>query len=386
MQKKTKAKIKITFIIVVLILIIYGILKSMNYSLPLDNEKIKKVLEENDTKFIKITNSSDHDYRKDIYVDFRFPAGSEGDNYKYYYRTVIIRLMNTIGDEKIRLIDEKKNMIIQIQKDKKAKKIYFLVNNDPDYFEKGSSIEYLKNMEPEKKIDLEIKSPELQRLVANNWNRGSSKLGKITSSKGNFDVYGNSGFRVFMLGNKVLSIIFEKDYAGEVFKGITTGHSNEEIYKKFNEFHFATNEGLAYIGYKTNDVNIVFTHGEIYVFSKESLESSELFSEKLDEFFKNMNLNEFVNEIKKIYPNFIIIEEKKDKLDLIFPIQGFRILYDNKKVSIIIFDNFRGKIINGYTKEELIKNSTLFKKEISLVETNSFIETVVIFKETYGDS
>ena len=115
----------------------------------------------------------------------------------------------------------------------KNNKINYLINNEKDYFQNEENKEAIKTENIEKEnTKLDIKSPELQETINNEWSRKKTEniYGIRTKNADNYDSY-SKGIQVRTINSTIYNVIFLEQYQGEVFENIRTGMTNEEIKK-----------------------------------------------------------------------------------------------------------------------------------------------------------
>ena len=62
-----------------------------------------------------------------------------------------------------------------------------------------------------------------------------------------------------------------------------------------------------------------------------------------------------IQNITKVYTDYIVTENSNNKIDIKFPLEGFELKfgYDDQNNGITIYDNFEGKVVNNKTLNDI---------------------------------
>lgn len=340
-----KKTIKIGIIFIFILLIVFLIAKVIENSKQ--SNEIKEIAQNLECEYIKMVSSTESEFDKDIYLNIPyFPVeSSKESNNQYYYEKLITVINSKMNKENFRIIDEKKNLIIRIRYD--GEKSSYTINGDNNYYQ--SERAKLLKKENENLIDLEVKSYELNQILENNWVRTTTKkkLGTIESTCNNYDYYFDEGYRIKTVNLDIYNIIFDTKYKEEVFEGIKTGTDNIRIKEILGTPLYENEDANFLIGYKTDKFYVFFSEGEISIYKIDNFdeEKNNEFAKLVSEFTQNGDYGKLIQRVTEIYPDYIKYEKSKN-IELTYPHRGFLIEYNNYKKGITVFKNYKGKITN----------------------------------------
>ena len=382
-MKKNKRKILIIASIVIAILIIAIIVTNINkknkkYNSVNDFGSIKELVEYYGCKYIGIKNSSEDGYEKDLYLSLMDdPIDEEGNVERTKYENIFKLISIKIGYINYRIIDESRNLTIRINIDE-DKNGYYTVNGINNYFENLKSLYNINNEKEEKIASINIVSNELNSIINNDWIRKKAALGSQTSTCGNYDTYWNNGYKVRTINNKIFNIIFTKNYVYEVFQGIKTNMTNDEIRQVLGAPIFSSNSEADIIGYKFDSVYAFFAEGEISVYKADEYDESKNkeFAKLVTTLNKDGDYNTFLTNLTDLYPDYSNYTQEEDYVTITYPLRGFEVNFGKYvKNGITIYKNFKGNITEEITIDKI--------KENKIMPANIYIKSAenLVFKE-----
>ena len=130
-----KKVVKFTIIFVFIILLILVIKRIIEYKVMPKNSvddfaTIKEIVEFDGHKYIDTKDSLDENCKKDIYVNFSKPTINEdGTTNKNLYEILISHVAAKMTNQKFRLLDEEKNLIITVNSKELMGKYLFEISN-----------------------------------------------------------------------------------------------------------------------------------------------------------------------------------------------------------------------------------------------------------------
>jgi len=371
MKKKTIIIISIIIIISLSIAIFVKLIKQLKV-----NQKLNQIAEYYNCEFVKETGAIEKGYRKKLYWNYYVPPTDDGIQYKEYYEEVLKAISAQIKENFI-LIDKKNSIEIRVKYNSKNNKINYLINNEKDYFQNEENKEAIKTENIEKEnTKLDIKSPELQETINNEWSRKKTEniYGIRTKNADNYDSY-SKGIQVRTINSTIYNVIFLEQYQGEVFENIRTGMTNEEIKKILGEPTYENEEDNILIGYKTDKYYVFFTKGQISIYPNQSLneEKNKQFANLVGKYnTEKSDYNDFINKVTELYPDYLEYVQSEDSIDLKYPLKGLEIkMGKGEKTGIYIYSNYNGYIINDKKRGDFVDNTI---NNIYLVKSNYIFE------------
>ena len=141
-KEKKKLKLIIIIILVLIFLFVTGLIlykalveKNNEVSSIEDFENVKEIIEYNECKYIKTSNSDEDGFEKDIYLEFsKGVIEEDGTTNEVLYDNLTSQIAGKMKGTNFRLIDESKNIIVRIKFDGEEVSSY-TINNDSQYFE-----------------------------------------------------------------------------------------------------------------------------------------------------------------------------------------------------------------------------------------------------------
>lgn len=383
MKKSTNKKI-ILFIIILLILLI-GIICLLcffqnkinkkennvdqeNVIQPVETKKItvKDIIEKYGSKYIKIE-------KYDIYIDSKKDLYDEnGNSNQEYFEKLVEELCNVeeLNKRSFALIDENKNMRIQVKYNSRFDKYEITYNQIDDFYENvdGEAYSKVDSAKIIEKTSLKPSSKELYDLI-----EGGLFFKSVKNSIGEGKEYIN-GYTSFKDGSilmkiqeyRVKTIIFTKDYKDDVFIGIKVGMNLKDIQEMYSD-NLSGSVSDGYLMYRTSDVYAFFYEDEIVVYGYNYYENEPLEND-IEEYLSERNLESFVNNITKKWINYDKNEYNPDT-------QSAYITYPSRGIEINIKNNdpIGIKLYKNYYFTEKTKNM-IKSGQISLDADDDFLE------------
>lgn len=375
MQKIKKRKwyipIGIAIFIIIIVVTIFNLIEKNNKQINSVNDfaNLKELIEYNDCKYIKTTNSKEQGYQKDIYMEFSKPAiEDDGTTNEILYKNLTSQIAGKMIGTNFRIIDESKEIIIRVQFKENVVSLY-TINNDPKYFESLKTKYQSENYKEDNITNIQIQSNELNTIINNNWKTTKLNLGTMDSICDNYNIYFDEGYKIRIIDTKVYNFIFTKKYENEVFYGIKTGMTNEEIRKILGEPTYY-GEDTSVIGYKSEQIYVFFSDGEISIYRNENSYDINEFMDILLEYNETGDYNNFLFKLTDLWPDYDMYVKNSNRVSLRYTLKGVTVDFntiDNN--GITLYKNFDGEI-----KEE-IKNGKVIKNICTSFDKNLVFET-----------
>ena len=379
-KEKKRLKLIIIIILVLIFLLVTGLIlykalveKNNEVSSIEDFENVKEIIEYNECKYIKTSNSDEDGFEKDIYLEFsKGVIEEDGTTNEVLYDNLTSQIAGKMKGTNFRLIDESKNIIVRIKFDGEEVSSY-TINNDSQYFEHLKTRYQILNFKDDNNADIQIRSNELNSVINNNWQTSNLNLGTIDSVCSNYNIYFNEGFKIRNVYNKVFNIIFTKQYQKEVIQNIKTGMSNEEIIQVLGVPTYK-DENNYLIGYKNQTLYVFFCDGEISVYRNEQNYEIEEFENLIKEYNETKDYNTFVTKLTDLWPDYDSFTKTNNRVSLRYTLKGitidFNVITNN---GITLYKNSNQALLEDIKNGEMIPASIYTELDNDLIfieETN----------------
>ena len=379
-KEKKRLKLIIIIILVLIFLLVTGLIlykalveKNNEVSSIEDFENVKEIIEYNECKYIKTSNSDEDGFEKDIYLEFsKGVIEEDGTTNEVLYDNLTSQIAGKMKGTNFRLIDESKNIIVRIKFDGEEVSSY-TINNDSQYFEHLKTRYQILNFKEDNNADIQIRSNELNSVINNNWQTSNLNLGTIDSVCSNYNIYFNEGFKIRNVYNKVFNIIFTKQYQKEVMQDIKTGMSNEEIIQVLGVPTYK-DENNYLIGYKNQTLYVFFCDGEISVYRNEQNYEIEEFENLIKEYNETKDYNTFVTKLTDLWPDYDSFTKTNNRVSLRYTLKGitidFNVITNN---GITLYKNSNQALLEDIKNGEMIPASIYTELDNDLIfieETN----------------
>lgn len=369
MQKIKKRKwyipIGIAIFIIIIVVTIFNLIEKNNKQINSVNDfaNLKELIEYNDCKYIKTTNSKEQGYQKDIYMEFSKPAiEDDGTTNEILYKNLASQIAGKMIGTNFRIIDESKEIIIRVQFKENVVNLY-TINNDPKYFESLKTKYQSENYKEDNITNIQIQSNELNTIINNNWKTTKLNLGTMDSICDNYNIYFDEGYKIREVNAQVFNIIFTKQYTKNVFENIKTGMEKEDIIKVLGEptYEYLQND---IIGYKSNLIYTFFHDGEISIYRVEDNYDTTEFASLVTEYNNTNDYNTFISKLTDLWPDYDVFERNSSYVNLKYSLKGIEITLNTiGNNGITIYNNYEGKIAEDASIED-IKNGKSLPKNI----------------------
>lgn len=371
-MKKTKNNKNKTYIIIAIVFIILTAIiviitkssKEKEFTTMDDFTDIKEVIEYLGCKYIKEKKSDDKNYDIDVYVNFAVNLYDEDGNSEENFYTRLITMIGTVTKYKsVRIIDEHKNITIEIQGDQENSEIKrYLINGVEDYFFKEDSKRNL-NSNKKEEINLEIKSNVVKQAIEKNWNMKKVDFGSKESEFEGYDIYFDEGIEVKVVYNKIFNIVFTENYKDEIIDGIKVGSSIDDVKKKLGEPIFSSEKEMV-VGYKSEDIYIFFEENEISVYRVENQSKTEI-EKIINNYIEDKDFKKLTNEIIENWNDYDTYIADEESFELIYTLKGLKIQVNNlDSDGIHLYTNFQS---DNLDKEKLIDTGAVYYEANNLV-------------------
>ena len=382
-MKNKKLFIIILILLVILLFTLLGLIgrNIMNdtsntpiYSTIESMPDVKTLINQMYGKFIKIEDSKNEKYSKDIYVKLKYDLYENDVPKKDFYNALIQNVAQMLNYNNVRIIDEDKQLEIKVVCDKENRTLIgSYINNDTNFYGHYESQKALANYKPTQVTNLRLDSNELKTLSQNNWNRKELCIGKETEKVDEYIEYLDYGIYIYDIDEKVFNLIFDTRYKGTIVNGIKVGDSLENVVSILGNPTFGNIEE-GYVGYKGQELYVFFNNEQISIYPVENNNSSDL-SQLVKQYESDGSIKKLVSNATDIWENYEEYYYDEYTVNLTYPLAGLKFQFGiTENHGIIIYNNFTGKIFDNYTQEELSKAETEIPSYIYFVEGDSVNE------------
>lgn len=381
-NKNLYKAIKITLIILVvafiILLLIIGSreIESQNtpiYSTIEEMPDVATLINQMYGKYIKMEDSQDERYYKDIYVEFKYGLYEGEESKKDFYNSLITAVAQKMNYDNVRVIDEEKQIELKIVCDKEnAKLIGSYINGDTNFFGHYESQKALANYKKTEITELNIESNEINTLIQNGWDKNKLSIGETENQVDEYMEYADFGINIYEIDEKVFNLIFDERYEGTVVNGIKVGDDFETIISKLGTPTFGSLDDF-YIGYKGADLYVFFNENQVSIYPVEKeMKSINSLIEKYEE---DGSIKKLVSGATDIWENYENYYYNEYVVDLSYPLAGIKFQFGvTENHGIIIYNNFIGEIVENYTQEELSEMEIEIPSYVYFVEKDSVDE------------
>lgn len=381
-NKNLYKTIKITLIILLIIFIILLMIigsREINrqntpiYSTIEEMPDVETLINQMYGKYIKMEDSQNEKYYKDIYVDLKYGLYEGEESKENFYNSLITTVAQKMNYDNVRVIDEEKQIELKIVCDKEnGQLIGSYINGDTNFFGHYESQKALANYKKMKITELNIESAEINTLIQNGWDKNKISIGEPENQVDEYIEYADFGINIYEIDEKVFNLIFDDRYEGTVVNGIKVGDSFNTIISKLGAPTFGSADDF-YIGYKGEDLYVFFNENQISIYPVEKEVKS--ISELIEKYEEDSSIKKLVSGATDIWENYAEYYYNEYVVNLSYPLAGIKFQFGvTENHGIIIYNNFIGQIIENYTQEELSKIEIEIPSYVYFVEEDSVDE------------
>ncbi len=367
-KKKNKKIILILVILFIIFLISIGVILNKKEEPQISSEintnfqSIEDIIKFYECEYKGQKKSDTEGYDLDIYVGFKYDLFEENESKESFFKMLIENIVVFDNFESIRLIDNEKNITIEVQCDKSSKSIIAIYyNGDSEYFKKEISKRSYDNALEIETINPIINSEILNKCIDENWISKNIEFGTQESTFDKYSIYFDEGYKVRTVQKKVHNLVFTDKYKDEIIGGVKVGEEFSEIENKLGKGLGNVNESL--LLYKTKDFYIVFSNKEVSVYPIMSYETEE-FEALIDEYNNNKDIINFMDKLTDLWPDYDKYEYDTNYLDILYTLKGVRITYNiDGKNGIRLYENYTG----DYKKDKVEYEELIYQLDKSLI-------------------
>lgn len=378
LYKTIKITLIILLVIFIVLLMVIGSRKMNSQNTPVystieEMPNVETLINQMYGKYIKMEDSQNEKYYKDIYVDLKYGLYEGEESKKNFYNSLITTVAQKMNYDNVRIIDEDKQIELRIVCDKEnGQLIGSYINGDTNFYGHYESQKTLANYQKMKITELNIESVEINTLIQNGWDKNKLTIGEPENQVNEYIEYADFGINIYEIDEKVFNLIFDDRYEGTVINGTKVGDTFDTIISKLGTPTFGSADDL-YIGYKGTDLYVFFNENQISIYPVEKEVKS--ISELIEKYEKDSSIKKLVSGATDIWENYEEYYYNEYVVNLSYPLEGIKFQFGvTENHGIIIYNNFIGEIIENYTQEELSKMEIEIPSYVYFVEEDSVDE------------
>lgn len=360
-----KRKIGIVFIILIVsiiaLCIVLVLLKNNKgnneITAPYELSEAEKLLVYYRCKNISIIDSSESNFKKDIYLIFGEDLWNGDNSNEGYFSNIIIYLTDIFDYENFRMIDSSRELVIAVTYDKENKRTKSIfINGEVNYFQKESAKKTAeKKFEKIEQTDFEINSKEILDLIKNKWETDGIDFGTVESRFDDYDIYFDEGIKVKSIGGKVFNIVFTEKYTDKIVNNLKSTASKKSIIESLGEPTFDSDKTF---GYKGKNIYIFFSERDVSVYRVEDEYKENEFIELVNEFKETKSIKKFIDSIKKLWKDYDEYLYDSTWASLKYTLKGIIIEFNtNGENGLKLYNNFNCSIQDGLKLEDITENN-----------------------------
>lgn len=319
--------------------------KNKNYTSMKDFESVKEVVIYMGCNYIK--EDKDKGY---VYLEFNKDLYENNRSNRKFFENLSAYIANVLNYSDYTMIDNSKNIIIEIKCDKENKTVTdMIINGNTNYFADEDSKKQISNYVDIKNTELTVNSNVLNKLINEDWVESRVKFGTKDSSFEKYDIYFDEGIEVRKIGSRVFNIIFTNKYSENVVNNIKVGESFENIEKILGKPTF---EQENIVGYKSDKIYVFFEKDEISVYRVEE-GNNEDFVNLINNLENENDIKKIASTLTDIFPDYDEYEIQGESIRIIYSSKGIELKYNiTNQQGFTLYNNYTGNI----KEDKTIKN------------------------------
>lgn len=298
-------------------------------------------------KYIKQEDSTYENINVNIYMQLPINVENVNSSSENFVEKLIQYSAHALKYKNFAIIDDSSNTKIFVfcNEEKQLISTYY-INNKENYYEKARNTENINNFNIIEPFKLNITSDILKKLIDNNWNTNGVDLGTAESYYRNYNIYFDEGIQIRKIKDKVFNIVFTEKYSNTIIDNLNVNSTTDEIRNTLGSPQFECGN---LIGYKSNDLYVFFSNGQVSIYRVEKYETDKIAQVIQKKIQDNQNEKDFIEVIKNIWDDYDVYDYNTDFVKLQYTLKGMCIKYDSTKTKgVIIYNNYTGKILRKY--------------------------------------
>jgi hypothetical protein len=295
-----------------------------------------------------------------IYVNFKYDLYSDNGKSNETYFNNLIEQIEELEKDTFYLIDEEKNIEINVYYDNGTGKYTVRINELDNFYKEttGESYVDISKTQIVQQSGFAVTNELYSSLQLKAMKYANSII--VTSEReqlpNGYYTYPTEHIKAKLGGGKVLNLIFDKDYEGEIAKNVyvTTKLSDVETYYPIIGFG-SRKEG--FLGYRSSTSYVFLYEDEVSIYPYKYQEN-EYFDQYLSDYCATGNLDKLVSDFTTSWSSYFEFDydAENQNLKLVFPTRGIAMnIKNNDSKGITIYNNY----YLTDTVKELIKNNKI---------------------------
>lgn len=318
---------------------------------------VKEIIENAGSKYIKLERS----VYINIYANFKNDLYDEnGRSNEKYFNDIIAQIVE-LEKSSFYLIDNEKNIKIFVFYDKQKENYKIRINDIDNFYDETDGKTYvdIENTEIVKTTNFAVTNDLYNKLQLRAMSFANTII--VTSEReklpNGYYIYPNEHIKAKLSNSKVLNLIFDEDYEGQIATSSVLANTKlEDIEKKFKSPGFGSSrEG--YLCYRTKTEYTFFYGDEVSIYPYK-YEANEYFDKYLTDYCSTGDLDKLVSDFTTEWSSYFEFEydAENQNLKLTFPTRGIAMdIIGNNSKGITIYNNY----YLTDTVKQLIKNNKI---------------------------
>lgn len=193
----------------------------------------------------------------------------------------------------------------------------------------------------EREVNLQINTIELLHII-NNPKISLNSFGEYYVYDGYY-VFPKRHIKIKKSFDKILSVVFFKEYTGKILKDVNVTSSNSNIISSLGEPNYNENDTIVY---KTKDCYIIFDtkQQQVSAYLRNEVDLTDFWA-LYEVYLKTNDLKRYISEVTKRYPVYTQYNYDSDGLELIYADLGIRLFFKEFETDngIYLYSNYKNE-------------------------------------------
>lgn len=317
---------------------------------------VKEIIENAGSKYINMNEG----ISIKIYVDFKYNLYDENGKSKKGYFYDIIEQIVELKKEDFYLIDEGKNIEIFVVYNKENAKYKVTINQLENFYDEtdGNTYVDLSKTEIVHQNAFGINNQIYTSLQLKGMYYANTVIvtGQKEKLPNGYYIYPEEHIKAKLAGGKVLNLLFDSDYEGEIAPNVYVKTKLKDVEIKYPKPGFGSSQE-GFLGYRSSKDYVFLYEDEVSIYPYQYKEN-EYFDKYLSDYCSTGDLDKLVSDFTTEWSSYFEFDydAESQNLKLVFPTRGIAMdIKNNDSKGITIYNNY----YLTDTVKELIKNNKI---------------------------